>query len=329
MIVCCGEALVDMVPAQTATGEVSFQPCPGGSPYNSAIALGRLGRETGFLGNLSTDFFGEMLAGRLRQNGVSTAMARRVPKPSTLAFVNLQPGKDPEYAFYMEGTADRSLLASDLPEKLDGIDCLLAGSISLVLEPCGATLEDFLIGESRHRILSFDPNIRPSMILDRAAYLGRFFRLVSHAAIVKISEVDLAWLYPGIGGDEAFFRLFGSATEKRPDNEPLLAVLTRGGAGAQAIFFNGGQREEAAVPGLPVKVVDTIGAGDTFHAGLLAWLDGNGFLSKKTLPAMDSRRLVEALWYANASAALACGKRGAEPPFASEVRSLLERRNLT
>jgi fructokinase len=328
MIVCCGEALVDMVPTRTAAGEAAFLPCPGGSPYNSAIALGRLGRDTGFLGNLSTDFFGELLVSRLAKNGVSTGRVKRVPKPSTLAFVNIEPGKDPEYAFYMEGTADRSLSASELPDEPDTEPaCILAGSISLVLEPCGTSIVNFLLRESSRRIVSFDPNIRATMIHDRGTYLRRFRELVSRASIVKISEVDLAWLYPGVDIDEAFDGLFRTAMDGRLEADPLLVVLTRGGSGAQGRFCHGGRTETASVPGLIVQVVDTIGAGDTFHAGLLGWLDENGFLSRPALPSLDSGSLAEALGYANACASLACGRRGAEPPFADEVRELLARRN--
>lgn len=330
MIVCCGEALVDMVQTKTAAGETAFLPCPGGSPYNSAIALGRLGRETGFLGNISSDFFGDMLAGRLRQNSVSTSLVNRVPKPCSLAFVNLQPGKDPEYAFYMEGSADRSLAPHDLPPETGvNVSCFLAGSISLVLEPCGTTLEEFLLRESKRRLLSFDPNIRPSMIADRSAYFKRFIRLVRHAAIIKISEVDLAWLYPGTDRDEAFRELFQTATGERLADQTLLAVLTMGGEGAKALFFRNGHTEKASVPGIRIAVADTIGAGDTFHAGLLAWLDTAGFLTMQGLPGMDTQSLVAALWYANASAALACCKRGAEPPNAAEVDDLLEKLNRT
>lgn len=324
MIVCCGEALIDMVPATTNRGEAACLPCPGGSPYNSAIALGRLGRAPGFLGALSRDFFGTMLEDRLIANAVSTDYIRRVARPSTLAFVKLEPGKDPEYAFYMEGSADRGLSPQDLSPLPDSARCILAGSISLALEPCGSTIEAMLTQESGNRVFSFDPNIRSSMIHDRARYMERLARLLGLATIVKISEVDLAWIYPGMETDPAFDALCKLALENRPADRPFLAVVTKGPDGARAYLKRKQGELDLTAPGFSVKVSDTIGAGDTFHAGFLAWLEAAGSLSISGLDNLDEQSLWKAVRFANACAAITCSRRGAEPPAALDVFAFLQ-----
>lgn len=313
MILCCGEALIDMVP----DGD-GFRPCPGGSPYNSAIAIGRLGAPVAFLGRLSTDFFGRSLVKRLAESGVRTDLIARTDQNSTLAFVSLEQRNEPQYAFYTEGTADRSFSAGDLPAKLpEEVDCILFGSISMTMEPVATTIEHLVQKEQGKRVVSFDPNVRPIMIKDREEYLRKVERWMGASTIVKISNADLEFLYPALSLDAAVERMLSLG--------PALAVVTLGKSGSTAVGKRGrgGDRPgaifRASVPVREVVVADTIGAGDTFHAGFLAWLETHGKMSRDALEALSEAELTEALAYANLAASLVCAKRGAEPPTKAEM----------
>jgi hypothetical protein len=187
MILCCGEALIDMVPSGDA-----YRPCPGGSPYNSAVAVGRLGAPVAFVGRLSRDFFGQTLVERLAANGVRTDLIARSDQTTTLAFVKLADGEEPQYAFYTEGSADRSLSPRDLPERLPPeASCILFGSISMTMEPIASTIEALVKREAQNLVVSLDPNIRPVMIKDKESYVRRLEGWMASSTIVKISGADM------------------------------------------------------------------------------------------------------------------------------------------
>ena len=212
MIITCGEALIDMVSEKDNAGRDIFVPCPGGSPYNTAIALGRiLGKkknlpQTAFLSRLSRDFFGEILVRRLEQNNVSAGLITRSNENTTLAFVKLETGKEPAYIFYTEGAVDRSLVPSDIPAELPaGTACIVFGSISLTMESSATTIENFILRESSREdgpVISHDPNVRPLMIPDRSFYVNRFEKWVRSSGIVKISSADFDFIYPGLGPEQ-------------------------------------------------------------------------------------------------------------------------------
>jgi fructokinase len=325
MILCCGEALIDMVPGMTENRDTAFVPCPGGSPYNAAIALARMGVDAGFLSPLSKDFFGDLLYATLQKEGVDLSLVRRVDKPSTLAFVQLKEGHEPEYAFFFENTADRSLTVETLPPRLpDSVTALLFGSISLTMEPGATAISALIDREADQRVISFDPNIRSSMISNRESYHQRLEDWARAAAIVKVSEADLAYLYPQQGPKEALETLLSAAWPGRA-TRPLLGVVTLGSRGAWAVLRTTQGRTEASVDGLSISVRDTIGAGDTFHAGFLASLSHQGYLSREALPRLSSAQLGHALRSANAAAALACTRKGADPPNEAEVQALLNK----
>jgi fructokinase len=317
MIVCCGEALIDMVPFRPdgSEGGEAYRPCPGGSPYNSAVAVGRLGVPVAFLGRISRDFFGESLVARLAANGVGTGLIARSGQPSTLAFVKLEEGEEPQYAFYTEGSADRSLLATDLPGELpEDARCILFGSISMTMEPAASTIEALVLKESGRRVISFDPNVRPVMVVDRDAYIRRMERWFKAATIVKISGADLEYLYPELGREAALERVlsFGAS----------LLVTTLGEKGSLALGVRqDGARFGAKARGARVRVADTIGAGDSFHAAFLSWLEMNGKMSRTAVAALSEAELEEALLFANQAAALVCTRRGAEPPSLAELQA--------
>ena len=317
MILCCGEALIDMVP----NGDC-FKPCPGGSPYNTAIGIGRLGVPAAFLGRLSRDFFGDSLVKRLAENGVRTDLIARSDQTTTLAFVKLARGEEPKYAFYTEGSADRSLSPSDVPTKLPvEVTCILFGSISMTMEPIASTIESLVKRECADRVVSFDPNVRPAMIKDKEAYVRHFESWVSCCSIVKISGADLDFIYPGMSRDASVERILSLG--------PALVVTTLGVDGAMALGKRGAESSlrgslfRAAAPIRDVPVVDTIGAGDTFHAAFLAWLETRGKMSRKAISGLSEAELIEALAFANLAAALVCAKRGAEPPTIAEMREAM------
>ncbi len=308
MIVSCGEALIDFVPLQGAGGEDGYRPLPGGSPFNVAIAAARLGQPAGFLSRVSTDFFGDQLVATLEANAVDTGLVVRGDESSTLAFVALAPGEEPRYAFFNTGAADRSMVASDIPDALpDAIACLHFGSFSLAVEPAATTLAGLMARESGRRVISLDPNVRPTLVGERTAYVARLEALVRQATIVKVSAADLEWLYPGEAA--------GAVAARWLDTGPAVIAVTAGERGAFGLTAT--VRAEAA--GAPVEVVDTVGAGDTFQAGLLVRLAELGRLSIEGLSALTEAELSDALAFAGRAAAITCTRAGADPPRRSEL----------
>ncbi|MER5935672.1 carbohydrate kinase [Streptomyces sp. NPDC002054] len=289
MIVVGGEALIDLVPVARPPG--ALLPRPGGGPYNTALALGRLGAEVAFCSRVSTDAFGETLLSGLRAAGVDLSLVQRGPEPTTLAVPSLAADGSAAYEFYTEGTADR-LFA--LPDRLPGRARALAlGTCSLVLEPGASAYEALLRRESARGLLTLlDPNIRPALIPDARAYRSRFRSWLPYVSVLKLSEEDAEWL----GGRPEDWLAAGASA----------VVLTHGAAGLTVRTRAGG---EHSVPGVQVRVADTIGAGDTVNAALLHRLsEPDGSVD---WPA--------ALSYAARAAALTCTRAGAEPPHAAEL----------
>ncbi|MDR1419908.1 MAG: carbohydrate kinase [Treponema sp.] len=314
MIIACGEALIDMVPGR---GE-GFLPIPGGSPCNTAVAAGRLGAPVAFLGRLSTDFFGVILAGHLERNGVNTDLVVRSAENSTLAFVRLEKGKEPEYVFYTEGAADRSFCEADLPPALPpDTDCVFFGSIAMTMEPVASTIEKLIRREHSNPkgpVISFDPNVRPFMIRDREAYVRRFEGWTASAHIAKISAADFDFIYPGLGPEKSLAKILSMG--------PRLAVTTLGNEGAMALLARDGGPLLVRAPVVDLPLVDTIGAGDTFHGAFLSWLHLNGKMSRDALADISEKELYDALYFANRAASIVCSRRGAEPPTRAEVEAL-------
>ncbi|MBL3570503.1 carbohydrate kinase [Rhodovulum sulfidophilum] len=307
MILCAGEALIDMLPRTSTEGEPAFAPHAGGAVFNTAIALGRLGAPTGFLAGLSTDLFGTQLAEALAASGVETGLCLRSDRPTTLAFVMLVGGQA-RYAFYDEATAGRMLAPADLPALPASVRALFCGGISLMAEPCGSAYEALFLREAGSRVTMLDPNIRPGFIADEAAYRARIARMIAAADILKISDEDLHWLEgPGDARDLARGLL---------TRGPRLVLLTRGAGGAHALTAGA----ECHVPAPPVQVVDTVGAGDTFNAGLLAGLARAGQLDRDTLAdGVPGAELKAALDLAIRAAAVTVSRAGANPPWAADL----------
>ncbi|WP_298434150.1 carbohydrate kinase [uncultured Jannaschia sp.] len=293
MILCAGEALIDMLPRETADGP-GFYPATGGAVFNTAIALGRLGAPVGLHTGLSTDLFGTRLADALAASGVTDRTARS-DRPTTLAFVTLTDGQA-EYAFYDEGTAGRMLSPVDAPD-MRGVTALFVGGISLAVEPSAQAYEGLALGH-QNLPLMIDPNIRPDFIANPVTYRARLDRLLGAADIVKLSDEDMAWL----GTDPAEVLARGAR----------IVLLTEGSKGATAITAEG----KIHVPAIRAEVVDTVGAGDTFNAGVLAGLHRAGALTKAT---RDADALRTALELGVAAAAITVARAGANPPWAEEL----------
>lgn len=314
MILVCGEALIDLFVGQPSPSGLPTEAVAGGSPFNVAIALARMNRPTGFLSTLSEDAFGDFLAGRLAEAGVRGTYLRRCPLRTTLSVVATDADGHPAYAFYAEASADRALTADDLPAALpNDLNAIAAGSYALGVEPIATALETLIRRESGRRLISLDPNVRARVVGDVPAFRRRFEGLLPHAAIVKGSAEDV----------EAFYgsRDLASVARDWLARGPRLVVLTRGERGPLAAF--GDAIIERPTPA--VQVVDTVGAGDTFHAGLLAHLDAHGLLTREAAGAWTADAVTGALDFAAAAAAVVCTRRGANPPGRDEVDVCLER----
>lgn len=308
MIVSCGEALIDFLPVRDIEGRDSYHPKVGGSPYNVALTTGRLGVPTGFLGGISTDFFGDMLAAELERSTVSLKYAGRSARPTTLAFVSLL-HDEPQYAFFDENSAGRLHDPAEHTPIGAEVEALHFGSISLIPEPSVSRLAAVMDQNRGKRVICYDPNVRPTLIQDRDAFRARVERFARGADIVKISGADLDWLHPGEAAEEiAAGWLAGGAG---------LVVVTRGGAGVTA-YSRGGS---VFSPVVPVKIADTVGAGDSFTGGLLARLSERGLLKVGTLRTIGHDALKEALDFANRVAAITCSRPGADPPWRRELAS--------
>lgn len=307
MILCCGEALIDMLPRTTEQGEAAFAPHPGGAVFNTAVALGRLGVPAGLYTGLSTDLFGRRLAAALAEAGVSDALCPRSGRPTTLAFVELAEGQA-RYLFYDENSAGRMLTPADLPELPATVAALFVGGISLAAEPCGTAFAALAAREAGRRVVMLDPNIRPGIIRDEAAYRARLAAMIAGADILKLSEEDLHWL-EGPGAPEAQARALLA-------RGPRIVCITAGARGATGYSAAG---SVVHVPAPEVRVVDTVGAGDSFNAGLLAALQGAGALSRPALAELGEAHLARALALGVRVAAVTVTRAGANPPWAAEL----------
>ena len=306
MILCCGEALIDMLPRETAGGEAAFAPHAGGAVFNSAIALGRLGVPVEFFTGLSVDLFGDVLRQTLADSRVGSAYAHVSARPTTLAFVKLTGGQA-RYVFYDEGTAGRMLTEADLPALGPSISAMLFGAISLIQEPCGSTYEALMAREHSTRVTMLDPNIRPDFIPNTERHRARMMRMVAMADIVKLSDEDLAWFGEEGSPQEVARRWLGKG--------PKLVLLTRGAHGA-----SGHTRDHAVhIASKRVQVVDTVGAGDTFNAGVLASLRDNGLLTKGAIDSLSREQIAAALDLGVSAAAVTVSRAGANPPWRGEL----------
>jgi len=309
LIAVIGEALIDLVVG--AGGAVDAR--PGGGPFNTARTIARLGEPAAFLGRLAGDGFGAMLRGRLEADGVLVGVPEPSSAPSTLAVVDVDSAGLARYGFYLAGTAavdlDHAALATALADLLavgHPMTALHVGTLGLVVEPLASGVERLITADLSPDVLVMaDPNCSPRAIADRDAYLTRLDRILRRADVVKASVEDLGYLLP-----DALPRDAAAILLKRG---PMLVLVTDGPHPARA--FLPGREITAEVP--PVEVVDTIGAGDAFGGGFLAWWTANGF-TRADLP--DDGAVTAALAAAAEVASLTCARVGAEPPLLAETQ---------
>ena len=310
MFLICGEALYDVFPvAETAAG-FSLDARIGGSPFNVAVGLSRLGRKVAFFTGLSSDPLGRRLEKALAEEGVDTGYLVKKQNPTTLAVVGLNPAGVPHYTFYGHEAADRVVTAAEIPALPAEITGLHFGSFSLMVGETADTLEALARAQSAERLISLDPNVRLSVEPDAAAWRRRVESYSQIADIVKVSDEDLDLLFPGDTIDSAIARWHSRGVG--------LVVVTRGAEGAVASL----RGEAFELPGRKVETVDTVGAGDTFQAALLCGLEELGKACKADLAALspdEARRLVA---FAIEAAAVTCARRGADLPHRTEVAEL-------
>ena len=287
-------------------GDGTQRAVPGGGPFNTARALARLGVPTSFLGHLSDDPYGRELAALLRSDGVNLDLATVGPEKTTVAIADVDSDGLAEYQFMVQGSSAPQLTLQTLPERLSPrVEALHLGTLGLVLEPMASTLAELVHRERDARVMMLDPNIRAGLIPDHV-YRGRLHDVVSHSTIVKASEDDLAWMFPGAGYRDAAEQLLS-------DGVPLV-VVTLGAAGS----FGAHRDLRIRVDAVPVQVVDTIGAGDAFGAALLAWLHDHGCVLRDLT--LEADQLRAALHYAGVAAAITCSRAGADPPWKHEIQ---------
>jgi fructokinase len=285
-----------------------LRPLPGGSPYNVAIGLARLGRPTAYVGCLSRDGFGQRLAARLDEEGVDLSRCRRTEQPTTLAVVHLDERQQASYRFYLEGTSAAGLDDPALADLPTGAALHLSfGAVGVTTEPAGPALARLLAREHPRRFVCLDPNVRPAAIGDLAEARRRLEDLLADVDLVKVSDEDLRVLHPDAAAEDIAAEWLRRG--------PSLVVVTRGGDGAVAVSDD--HRVEVAPP--EVEVVDTVGAGDAFGAGLLAWLDERDRLSAEGIRGLGATDLTDALGYAARVAGITCTRHGADPPRRDEM----------
>ena len=303
MIVVAGEALIDLVPQGTGA-LAALQPALGGGPYNTAVALGRLGSPTAFCSRTSYDAFGEALLDGLRRAGVDLSLVERGTEPTTLAAATIDAQGSASYSFYVDGTADRLFTApAGLPATTRAVSF---GTLSLVLEPGASAYEELMRSAAGQGLFTaLDPNIRAGLITDPDAYRARFKNWLPSVTLLKLSEEDALWL----GGTPREWLAAG----------PSAVVITHGGDGLSAFTPDG---TVYAIPGEEVDVVDTIGAGDTVNAALLHGLAVQDALSAGALAGLGADGWTRLLRFAARAAAITCSRAGAEPPYASELGDL-------
>ncbi len=308
MFLVCGEALFDFfLETDSGPAAATYAARAGGSPFNVAIGLSRLGVRSGLLTGLSTDLLGQRLVAVLRAEGVSTDYAIPTDRPTTLSLVGLDAAGVPAYQFYDNGSADTGVVKSDLPRMGADIVGLHFGSYSLAAAPVADAFAALATAE-RSRFITLDPNVRPTVEPDMDVWRQRLAVLYPLATLIKISAEDLDLLHPGLSAENFAADQLGKGAK--------LVVVTDGGEAAHGWAAHG-PAGSATPP--TVKVIDTVGAGDTFQAALIAQLVGEPEGPIRAIETLDADRLARVLGTAARAAAITCSRRGADLPRAEEL----------
>ncbi len=310
MIVVCGEALFDVFPqGETATG-IELAAMIGGSPFNLAVGLARLGAPAQFFGGLSQDMFGTRLHAALGAEGVDLSAAPRPDAPTALVMVSVDANGVPNYAFYGAGTAERMVRLTDLERVPEGAAAVHVGSYCMVVEPVASTTRALVERQHGRSVIAYDLNVRLTIEPRVKLWQDALQWMLPRTDILKVSDEDIHALYPSM----AVASFIAMALEQGVS----LVVVTRGAQGVAAATQSVPLLE---LPALPVTVIDTVGAGDTFQAGLLASLARSGRLDRDAIRQLDRATLGDALLFAACAAAITCSRRGADLPYLGDVIS--------
>ena len=297
----CGEVLIDLIPGADGVrvGHV------GGGPANSAKALARLGHEVQFIDGISRDEYGQAARRELLADEVKLDLALSSDKPTCLAIVTLGDGGGASYKFEIEGTATFDFSLSWLPDPSRYKPKVLhIGTLVTVIKPGADVLFDWAIGVAEFAPIVFDPNIRPAVVSDRGAYVEAVERWVAISSVVKVSDDDMAWLYPEVKYEDVVKRWISEGV--------ALVVVTRGSRGLVGCTTSG----LVEVGGVAVEVADTVGAGDTVGAVVVEAMVEQGLMN------LHGDLLKSVLNRAAKAAAITCSRKGAQPPYAHELRSI-------
>lgn len=307
MFIVCGEALFDVFATGNTPTGIGFDGRIGGSPFNVALGLARLGQAVGFCGGIGTGFAGQRLMQALADEGIDASAVARVDAPTTLSLIGLDARGVPSYAFYGHDGADRQLRPAHLAAIPPQAKAFHFGSYAMVVQPVGATQRALVEREYRRSVISYDPNIRANVEPDLDLWRSTLQWMLPRTHLLKVSDEDLALLYPG----QSIERF---AADALAAGTPLV-VVTRGGEGAAGFTARG----SVVMPPVAVAVADTVGAGDTFQAALLTWAAETGRLTPAALAQVDETALAQALDFATRAAAITCGRRGADLPRRGEL----------
>ena len=301
-LVVVGEALIDLVPI---AGNDQFQARPGGSPFNVAIGLARLGNRTALMARLADNAFGRLLRDHAAAEGIDLGSAPLAIEPTTLAVVSLDDQAQATYDFYFEGTADWQWTETEIARLPGDTAVLHFGSLASWTEPGCALLHDLAARNHTegHVLVTYDPNVRPLVLKDPVRARDLVERSVGVAHLVKASTEDVEWLYPNVTSADVGARW----TQLGAD----LVVITDGPNGAVGYRAD---RDPVACPGRTVDVADTVGAGDAFTAGLLSALAQRGLQTPARLAQLSTTELSDCLTEAVLVSSLTCQKAGADPP---------------
>ena len=303
-----GEVITDLVPAG---GEGVFKAAPGGSPGNVAVGLARLDVRARMLARLSDDVLGKRLRAHLEGNGVDLSYAVHAAEPSSLAIVVLQTDGSAAYDFRVDGTSDWQWTDEEVADAVDGVEALHVGSLAVTTPPGGAVLRRLAARAAADVTVSFDPNVRHLLMGPREEVLAVVHELLGVVDVVKASDEDVAWLEPG--------RTPAEVAAEWLSHGPALVVITRGGDGAVAAGASAGPLSR---PGMAVEVADTVGAGDSFMAALLAGLARRGLLGaehRRALRAMTADDVGALVDQCIEVSAITCSRPGADPPRVAEL----------
>jgi fructokinase len=292
----CGEVLIDVLPSG---------PVVGGGPANTAKALARLGHDVHFIDGISSDAFGQSARAELLRDGVNLDLAQLSEKPTCTATVTLDAAGAASYEFLIDGTATFDFAASWLPDPYRYQPQVLhIGTLVTVIEPGASALYDWAMGVAEFAPIVFDPNIRPSVQPDRDLYEAAVEKWAALSAVIKVSDDDLAWLFPGQSIDDVASRWISDGV--------FLVVVTRGANGLVGFTADG----RVEVPGVKVDVIDTVGAGDTVGAIVVEAMVAHGLIE------LRGELLRGVLARAAAAAAITCSRKGAQPPYKHELPSI-------